>query len=316
MNLRWSLLCVVAALPGLNALGQGLSIDYLRIDAISDLNFARYDDAGVHQPGGSLSAASGYGPMLTMPYAVSATDVFASSFVSARQSPLGMNSVSVQAINELNPVGGLRLFARAETRYEIQVSTTTPDTPVRLNFHTFSGGLQGSAYYGSGDVELSLSARIGTSISSAGGSGAFWGFDEGLSLDGGSWSRTLTTWDVQGIGLPNRTVDDGWNGFRLGASTTYDPFTGTLDFGLLQPGETLTVRYIMEARASGDLDFTGSSVAASFVDPFSLGGAQPFVIENVDYSLISVPEPATWAAWLGAGALGLVIWRRRASQRG
>lgn len=62
------------------------------------------------------------------------------------------------------------------------------------------------------------------------------------------------------------------------------------------------------ASFSGDYAVEGSIELSMVVDGF--GGMGPsFNLTNVNIS--AVPEPSTYAAILGAGALGLMVWRRR-----
>lgn len=307
-------LFTAAALCAAAGLAQPVIIDSLYIAGEANLNLRAGSSSGpVLADEHSLQDQTGTGPGPAMPLVASGDVAFGTAFATGRQDPFGTNMARMFAHNN-QPGGGLHVSMYGNAYYELTVSTATPDTPLVLSFHTFASSYLGSMYYAGGALDVGLYAMISTARN-GGGPVDVWGIDERSSLNAGTWSRSVRTVDAQSIGLPTATVTSGWTDFRSQSGASYDPFAGTLDFGLLQPGETFTLIYELDVFATGTMQYFGSTVAASFVDPFGLGGPQPVVLQGVDYSLITVPEPATWAAWLGGAGLIVALWRRRAAGR-
>lgn len=304
-SIRLLIPAAVLLLPSV-ASAQALIIQNLELSGSADLQI-RSAPGGAYLTDQSVGDYySGSGPAHSVPRWTSGDAAFGTNFATGRQDALGTNFASVfGAMTGNQPMS---LFGTA--RYALTVTTLTPDTPLLLRFHTFPSGYTGSAYYTAGDMELGLVARISGGINTL--PTTVWGVHDYSNLHSGAWTRTVATTDLQGIGTPTATASIGWatGGFRYDSIVRYDAFSGVLNFGLLQPGESFTVMYFVEAYATGSFTYHGSSVAASFTDPFGLGGEQPFVLEGVDYSMITIPEPSTYAACCGAIALGLAGWRR------
>lgn len=295
----------VALLPSA-ALAQALIIQNLELAGSAQLQIRSAPGGTVLTDQAVDEYYGGSGPMHSVPLWTNGHASYGTTFVTGRQDAYGTNFASV--FGSMTGEQPMHLFGRAY--YALTVTTLTPDTPLLLRFQTYASGYTGSAYYTSGDIEVGLLARIQAGKNSL--PAPVWGLHDYSRLYNSVWTRSVTTTDVQGIGTPDVTSSIGWStgGFSYNSIVRYDAFGGVLDFGLLQPGESFTVTYLVEAYATGYLRYHGSSVAASFTDPFGLGGEQPFVLEGVDYSMITIPEPSTYAAACGALALAVVGWRR------
>lgn len=86
---------------------------------------------------------------------------------------------------------------------------------------------------------------------------------------------------------PNQTFSSGTWGDNMSAGSWYAEPTGGFSFRLL-------------GMNTGSLALDGSSL---FADNFSVIGGQT--------AMSAIPEPSTYAAFAGVGALGLALWRRR-----
>jgi fibronectin-binding autotransporter adhesin len=160
---------------------------------------------------------------------------------------------------------------------------------------------------GLGDVQVDVGAML------TGG-----GFIAGnVVLDGvlapGNSIGSLT---VDGDVTWNGTTGNAWN-FELGLEDTSDRLLVGGDF-LKGTG----VDYVFDFQSGANLgtyilvDWTGDTTFAAedfsfvnlgngFTGQFTINGSQ------LEFTTSAVPEPATYAALFGAGALGFALWRRR-----
>lgn len=207
-----------------------------------------------------------------------------------------------------------RVFASAVTSYALTVGTSEADTPLILDFNVYGSQARGAAYYAEGQVDAHAGISIG--VKNAVGLVAIpiWGFADGVSQVGGIFSINRAETDVQGIGLPTATGFVGWEDFQLTARAERGGFAGTLDFGLLQPGESFTLIY--ESFSTIDLRnvLYGGSALATLVDPFALGGEPPLALRGLTLPTAPVPEPQTWALMLAGLALLVRLTRLRATR--
>lgn len=206
--------------------------------------------------------------------------------------------------------------AEARTSFQLAVSTDTPNTPLILDFHFLGSQLSGGAYYGAGTMTVGTtlsisSARLGTPRVEA------WGFDDRLLLNStntnGNFTRQSNGTDSQGIGLPQLTDSFGWQQFASRGDAQRLPFVGTLDFGLLQPGEVFKLYYEGSAAINAGITYAGDA-AAKLVDPFSLGGTPPLQLELRGLTLPAapIPEPGSVLLMLlGLAAVAIKVARSR-----
>ncbi len=209
----------------------------------------------------------------------------------------------------------------AESKFHLTVGTTTPNTPLILNFNFLGAQMVGTAYYGAGDMDIHVAQNISTIV--GGTQTTIWGFTDDLRLNGPGapgWNRYASArYDVQGIGLPTETLTAAnyVNSFTESLSLVLDPFHGILDFGVLQPGETFDLFYDGTASTFGGLTYPGTeaSAFASLIDPFSLNGGNPppqLALQGLTLpSFAAAPEPGTLALLLLGGTL-VIVRRRRA----
>ncbi len=212
---------------------------------------------------------------------------------------------------------GQRVFASAVTSYALTVGTSEADTPLILDFNVYGSQARGAAYYAEGGVAAYTGIEIGAAKNAVSGVVApIWGFSDRVSLAGGLFSISRAETDVQGIGLPTATGFVGWEEFQLTARAERGSFAGTLDFGLLQPGETFTLIYQSFSTVDMRNVLYGGSALATLVDPFALGGDPPLTLRGLTLPTAPVPEPQTWALMLaGLALLVLRLTRLRAMGR-
>jgi hypothetical protein len=200
------------------------------------------------------------------------------------------------------------------TRFYALVETTQANTPLVLHFNFMGSSLRSDARYSARGAQLEVEAMISASLnppagSIPGASAAVWAFQDSIGFSSGYqlWHQEI---DMQGIGMPALHTDTRWVDMRNLGEMRRDAFTGTLDFGLLQPGERFAFSYL--ARTHVRLDTTYAAVGtATVIDPFSLGGTPPpqFTMDGLILPAAPVPEPP--AALLGLAGLAVLAAVRR-----
>lgn len=229
------------------------------------------------------------------------------------------------SINGAVPDSGSGL-AYAESMFHLVVGADAPDTPLLLNFNFLGAQAVGTAYYGYGRMDITVAQTISYSFN-GGPLTNIWGFQDTVALNAPStsdWTRTRDfSFDGQGIGLPGETLNYLFyppGSFTTSMSLELLPFFGTLNFGVLQPGQTFELNYNSNAIAEGTLSYPGqgANAVARLIDPFSLGGGDPPPqLEMQGLTLPSlqpavVPESGSYLLFV-AGLLPLwrIISRRR-----
>jgi hypothetical protein len=88
---------------------------------------------------------------------------------------------------------------------------------------------------------------------------------------------------------------------------SFPEYAGTLDLGVLSPGQTIQVEYIMQARATG---FASANIAiAAINDPFFFDSDLVMPGAPAMFRTVAVPEPTSLIFCLAIPAL-LGIHRR------
>lgn len=254
------------------------------------------------------------GPMTAV-----AADRTATLAAAARQTPDGFFQSTVTHQRGWSDSAGLRI-ATAGTQFSVTVTTNEADTPLVLDFLFLGSQLQAGAHYGAGRLEASTALLISAAISPAPFPvvAPVWGFEDRLLLD----SRdsfdppSVVVHDTLGIGLPTVRASAGWTNFDSWAVHDRDAMIGTLDFGLLQPGQFFTLTYFSSAVIEANTTYIGHA-RAEVIDPFSLRDDPPLQLQLRGLALPGpvgvVPEPAAAWYWLTGLAVGLAL--RARSQR-
>ena len=239
----------------------------------------------------------------------------------ARQTPDGFFQSVVTHQRGWDDTSGLRL-ATAGTQFTVTVSTNEADTPLVLDFLFLGSQLQAGAHYGAGRMEASTTLLISAAVSASPFPvvAPVWGFEDRLRLDTRDAfdPPAVVVHDTQGIGLPQVRASAGWTNFDSWAVHDRDPMVGTLDFGLLQPGQFFTLSYFSAVQLDVDATYLAHA-RAEVVDPFSLRDDPPLQLQLRGLALPApvgvVPEPATAAQALAGGLLlALQAWRRRRAE--
>jgi hypothetical protein len=107
--------------------------------------------------------------------------------------------------------------------------------------------------------------------------------------------------------LLNPTLTDTPGFFRT-VNLSLPEYAGTLDLGVLLPGQTMQVEYIMQARAIG---FASANVAiAGINDPFFIDSDPVTPGAPAVFRTVQVPEPASFMFCLAGGLLAIKRPRR------
>lgn len=198
-------------------------------------------------------------------------------------------------------------ITEASSFFYLVVGTDTINTPLVLDFHFLGAQTKASSYFRFGDIDArvfqTIQAERRSSLPPAtaysGDLTNVWGFAAGVSLKNGLWSDYYTAWDTKTNGVPAQTItpliglDAEGNTNSFGRVNDLAPFHGTLDFGLLQPGEFFALRYeaTAEVRSFDAYDIGPDAYAnALLVDPFSLGGTPPAQLSMQGLTLPALPS--------------------------
>lgn len=173
-------------------------------------------------------------------------------------------------------------------------------------------------------ASFSFPGWVGVSPTNGGNAGLVVGTDNGLSPAEGRQHLTLNG------GNPS---DRGWVQQTF-ASTAGATYTITFSVGRSGSGQELALGATISAAGSvlatgtyappagiGYLTHTiefvspGGDLTLRFSDLSGGNSISDLYVDNVAGSMSAIPEPSTWAAWGGAGALGLAVWRRRRVMR-
>lgn len=307
-GLRWwcAVLLGVASLPPAAA---DLRVERTAVQAWTEL----FEPIQVQTPRQHATWQLGQppGPMTAV-----AADRTATLAAAARQTPDGFFQSTVTHQRGWNDSSGLRI-ATAGTQFTVTVTTNQPDTPLVLDFLFLGSQLQAGAHYGAGRMDARATLLISAAISSAPFPvvAPVWGFDDRLLLDTRDSfdPPSVVVHDTLGIGLPTAHASAGWTNFESWAVHDRDPMIGTLDFGLLQPGQFFALTYFSTVQIQAETTYLGHA-RAEVIDPFSLRDDPPLQLQLQGLALPSpvgvVPEPAA-AAQLLAGGLLLAWWLRR-----
>lgn len=100
----------------------------------------------------------------------------------------------------------------------------------------------------------------------------------------------------------------------LGFGYTWNDYSGMLNLGWLEQGESLTLDYYQSTFVDVHLEGMGYShiTSATFSDPFEFEGGPLFDAGDFVATTTPVPEPET-VALMGAGLLALAFRRKKAS---
>lgn len=239
------------------------------------------DNSGVFSTSGPLAPFG-------LPSLVTATDVQGGLKTLSLQTKSGFfrNQAEINRGTFDNTAG-----VAANSSYLLIVGTDTPDTPLVLDFHFFGAEARGSVYFGFGDITISVGQSMSIArpthlnqLSLDSEMSPVWSISAEVRLLDATWHHSYRTNDTQGIGMPTLSVTplfgldpDGYTN-STGLKIALAPFDGSLDFGVLQPGNYFALRFggSANARSQGAYDLGSATYAhALLVDPFSLGGTPP-----------------------------------------
>lgn len=264
-----------------------------------------------------------------LPVNLRATASLGPNSVDARQSEGGVYSNrSVAAIPDFFSADSVSVTG--STQYRIVVASDAVGEPLLLDFTFLGSEVFGGALYGDGEVHVQTVNRIDAAfalpfvpISTL---SPTWGFVDEVTLvhDGsGRFSGSHMEFDAQGIGTPTAAERYGYVEFESQGSITRPTFSGTLDFGTLDPFQL----FVLEFHSTTSIDMSNlpyiGRARANVLDPFSLASpaGMRFELRGLELRMpdddpgVPVPAPAT----AGVLALGLfaaaVPWARRRARR-
>ncbi len=263
-----------------------------------------------------------------LPVNLRAAATLGANSVDARQTEGGVYSnTSAAAIPDFFTADAVTVTG--STRYQIAVTSDQVGEPLQLDFAFLGSEVFGGALYGDGDVRARTVNHIGGGPAPSFGAiptpSSVWGFADEVALIRGRSDRftgSHTEIDTQGIGIPTATEHYGYLEFESQGRIARPTFSGTLDFGTLDPLETFVLEFnSTTAIDMSNLQYIGSA-RASVLDPFSLGSPAGFRFELRGLKLRSPMDPGvTVAAPSMAGVLAAVLfaaaapWGRRRTRR-
>ncbi len=221
---------------------------------------------------------------LLFPVNLGARSVLSSNVADARQSQGGLyTNTAAAAITDYFGTGIAE--AHGTTEYFVQVTTDTPNDPLRMDIQFMGSDVHGSAYYGDGTVTAQITSSIragvvGDVISHALGGVPYvsppevWRVQDTAELVSAAGSDRFTVSssdiDVLNVGLPTATSTAGFVEFESRGSVTRDAFFGTFDFGVLLPFQVFELRFSSATDVVlNSVRYTGFA-GASVRDPFAL----------------------------------------------
>ena len=219
--------------------------------------------------------------------------------------------------------GVQQVHGHTSTLFSVTVGSDRPNTPVQVDFRWLGSRVAAGTLYGEGFVDASSSVQV--LVSRNGGlEQLVWGFDDATrkvpGSAGGMFTDRHSEVDTLGVGLPDRSFEAEWREFMVWGDIERGAHFGTMDFGVLQPGETFTLSYrVLTNLSMSDVRYA-SRGELLLDDPFSVG--QPaFSFRGLDYTFDDapvdppdgVPEPGSLPLLLAAGTAA-VVWRRRRPQ--
>jgi hypothetical protein len=200
--------------------------------------------------------------------------------------------------------------------------TTGQTLRFQFDFHLASGGSNASilrfGLYDEAGTTNTISANGFTDYDSATGYYTFVrngsGAGNGLRFDKGTGAAptfTPVTADVTNL-VPNNTTNFAW-----GTTNAYTAIFDVTDTGSSNT-VTASVFNIGNTSSAALYSISGTSAALSTFDGafirLDAAVTQTMNFDNLSVSVLSaVPEPATYAAWMGLGLLTLAVYRRRQS---
>lgn len=196
------------------------------------------------------------------------------------------------------------------TEYIIEVGADAFNTPLMVDFRWVEGRVAAGTYYGYGLLEAW--SRVQILVSRNGGPEQLvWGFEDSIHKDPAASNNLFTDQrqdtDAMGIGTPTRSFESAWRDFMVWGEVQRDAFFGTLDFGVLQPGESFSLKYRAEAGAT----MSGVPYAARaellLNDPLTLGAGGPLIgIRGLDLRALLLPADPTAVPEPGGQALTML----------